>query len=136
MVRFYFLFFLISCFGLPQVFSQDSLVRMKDLKFSSDLERSSFIKYFRDKDRSSLTTLLLSTNETLTAEKDAIVRNQINALGNSLTISGIQKRKPQRKVKEVYDFVHRTTLKKYELECRFDQLPFEAVYANFGKISS
>src|SRR5258706_1734559 len=101
--------------GPCNLFSQDSLVRMKDLKFSSDLEKKNFSKYFRDKDHSSLTSLLLATSAAMGEEKDARVRHEINALENSLTISGIQKRKPQCKIKELYDIVHRTTLKKHEL---------------------
>jgi len=61
------------------------------LKFSSDLEKKNFLRYFRDKDHSSLTSLLLATNAAMGQERDTKVRNEINALENSLTISGIQK---------------------------------------------
>ncbi len=119
--------FLVLLFS-SKSFSQDSLVRIQDLKFSSNLEKKNFTKYFKDKDPGSLTSLLLATNSAMSEEKDSQIRREINALENSLTISGIQKRKPQRKIKEVYDFVHRAMLRKYELECSFDQIFVNGVY--------
>jgi len=99
--------------------SLDSLVSLKDLKFSSDFERQNFLEYFKDKDHSHIPDFLLATDPTMDESRAQKVKKEIIALVNSLRIEGVEKKKPAKKIKQIYDFIHLAILRKYELETRF-----------------
>jgi len=125
MIRYIFLFLLGICFnGL----AQDSLVRSKEITYLSDFERTHFTSYLKTKGKKELISLFLSTSPDITSEKDEKIRKEIIALGNSLTFSGIQKKKPNRKISLTYDYIHQTSLRNYNLECRFEQIFTNGIY--------
>lgn len=100
-------------------FAQDSLVVYKDLKFTSDLEKTSFNQYFRNNDKSQLLALFVAITADTKDQEVKNVRSRIDGVTSSLMSSGIDKRKPDKKIKAVYDLVHASLLKKYQLENRF-----------------
>jgi tetratricopeptide (TPR) repeat protein len=107
--------------SLPAV-GQDSLVRYNDLRFGSDLERKSFNNFFGKNDRSQLLPVLISISAGTSDDDVKNVSNRIEGVTSSLASTGIDKRKPDKKIKAVYDQVHSSLLKKYEMENRFYEI--------------
>lgn len=100
--------------------SQDSLVRYNEVSFTSAYESDAFENYFIRKNPNLITSLLLSTNSNISADNHIIA--QIENLCNSIGSLGYEKKKPEKQIKIIYDKVHSTFLKKYELENRFNEI--------------
>ena len=101
--------------------SQDSLVRFNELKFDSEFEKSAFDKFFKENEKRAVIDLFLSVSTEGPGKKD-IANARINDLVIKLQASGIDKKKPEKKVKTIYDQVHSTFLIKYELISHFNEI--------------
>ncbi len=102
--------------------AQDSLVRTSELKFTSDFERQSMQAYLKKNNRTSLLSLLMATQESTTIEKYKEISNKITAIENKLSVEVADKKKNDKKIKLIYDQVHASFLKKYELNVRFSDI--------------
>lgn len=109
---------LLLLFLVTNTFSQDSLVFMNEIKFSSDFEKEAFRKYLKEKNQGAILDLFLAVSP-MDKTKSKEIENRLSSLTASIRESGIDKKKPEKKIKSVYDQVHNPLLKKYELENRF-----------------
>ena len=101
-----------------EVLGQDSLVLMNEIKFDSDFERGAFNDYLKKKDPKAILKLFLAVGQ-MDNGKSKSVEDKIVSLVASIKESGLDKKKPEKKIKSVYDQVHNPLLKKYELENHF-----------------
>lgn len=101
--------------------AQDSLVRWNELTFQSEFEREAFAGYLKQKNKESLFDLLLATDASA-ASKVAVARRRVEAEQQVLRKLMSDKKKPDKQLKAVYDQVHATFLKKYEIICRFPEI--------------
>lgn len=114
---------LFPCFAfIGKVLSQDSLVLLNDVKYSSDFEKKAFDEYFRKKDKSVFLKLFLAVSPVVNEAASTSVEERISSLTTSIKASGLEKKKPEKKIKSVYDQVHNPLLKKYEIENRFYEI--------------
>ncbi len=102
--------------------AQDSLVSFKDLQFTSNFEREAFHNFFKKNDKSQYLPLLMSVSTAANKTEYSHVKNRIDGVNNLLMSTGIDKKKPEKKIKAIYDQVHSTMLKKYEMENRFYEI--------------
>jgi tetratricopeptide (TPR) repeat protein len=110
--------FVLVVFG---ALAQDSLFSFNEVVYTSDFEKNAFRKYFKEKNEESL-ALLLAPTASMNDQKAASIEQQINSIVASLRAEGLDKKKPDKKVKIIYDKVHNQVLKKYELENRFSEV--------------
>lgn len=120
--------FIIFNFVNSSLFAQDSLVFYKDIQFTSDFEREAFRNFFKNNDKSQYLPLFISVSTAASKEENSNIRNRIGGINNLLISSGIGKKKPEKKIKAVYEQVHSTMLKKYEMESRFYQIFVDGNY--------
>lgn len=109
-------------------FGQDSLVHYNEIEYLTEFERQAFHRYFKEKKSEVIIDLFLSTD----AKPEGIRGNaneRIEQLTERLRGSMGDKKKPEKQVKGVYDQVHSTFLKKYELINRFPEI-FQTGYYN------
>lgn len=108
-------------FVLFSVSAQDSLVTIKEIAYSSNYERKAFDEYFIKKTNQVL-PLFLSVNSAMDDANAKNINDQINSIVLSIQSAGVDGKKPDKKIKTVYDKVHNPLLKKYELENRFHEI--------------
>ncbi len=102
--------------------AQDSLVRYKDITFSGPFEKDAFNKFFRRGDQKQSIPLFLAPGNAANSGEVKNITNRLEGISSSLTSGGIDKKKPEKQVKAVYDLVHSSLLKKYEMENRFNEI--------------
>jgi len=113
--------FIVLLVNILCVTAQDSLVSFKEIHFNSGYEKNALKEYFENKNFQSL-SLFLSANPVMTDDKAKAIANQINSIVGAIQSSGMEKKKPDKKIKTVYEKVHNPLLKKYELENRFHEI--------------
>ena len=101
--------------------AQDSLVSFREITFNSDFEKHAFKEYFQNKNFQPL-ALFLAASPAMNDEKAQAISNQINGIVGTIQSTGMEKKKPDKKIKTVYEKVHNPLLKKYELENRFHEI--------------
>src|SRR6478736_3071625 len=116
-----YLIFLSLTINIGRVAAQDSLVTIKEITFNSDYEKNAFKQYFENKKFEPL-PLFLSANSGMTDETARKISNKINSIVGDIQSSGMEKKKPDKKIKTVYEKVHNPLLKKYEMENRFHEI--------------
>lgn len=116
-------FLLLISFSLLAIGSaaQDSLVRWSDLTFLSEFEREAYAGYLKQKKQERLFDLLLAT-DAAAASKVTAARGRVEAEQQVLRKLISDKKKPDKQLKAVYDQVHATFLRKYEIICRFPEI--------------
>jgi hypothetical protein len=106
----------------------DSLVGFKDLSFSSAAERDAFLKV---KDRKpDFFQLFLANGNLLTDAKMADSKPQFYNHVKTISIDDIKKN--EKKIKVIYDNLHKKYLKKFELRSRFEQLFNNGYYNSYS----
>ncbi len=98
---------------------KDSLVRWKDLKFTSAFEKDSYTSYQRS--NTDFLKLFLAN----APDPDFYVKHfteKINVTIEEIKSSGVLAKKNSKKVKYIYDLVHKRFLVKYETENRFYEI--------------
>jgi tetratricopeptide (TPR) repeat protein len=118
MIRFQ--MFAVFLFGWIIAASQDSLVYFNEIQYQSDFERQAFKEYFKNNNPKAIVDLLLSPMGDGPSKRQAVV-NQIESTAYRLHPS-VAGKKPEKHVKIIYDQVHSTFLKKYELVNRFSEI--------------
>jgi tetratricopeptide (TPR) repeat protein len=116
----YFLIAYCASFVVPISYGQDSLVRYNEISYQTDFERVSFKKYLKQNKPEATLDLLLSTSPDAQSKIQSI-SNQIETISLKLKTS-VEGKKPEKKIKLVYDQVHFTFLKKYELVNTFAEV--------------
>jgi tetratricopeptide (TPR) repeat protein len=114
--------------------AQDSLVRYKDLKFSSELEKKAFDDHFLN-GKTDCFSLLMANGILL---NDAAISKAKTGFTEHLAGINNEKfagRKNDKKVKFIYDDLHKSYLTKYELKNRFEEI-FKNGYYNCVSASS
>ena len=104
------------------LFSQDSLVSVSEVHFSSDFEREAFLKFKKTSGKELLLPLLLTTSSSANAETTKLINDKILILTNKLSSEGVNTKKNDKKIKTVYNQVHSTFLKKYQEDVRFQDI--------------
>lgn len=112
----------------PKGLAQDSLVRINEIKFTSDFEKQAMVGYLKKSNRETLLSLLLATSESITTVKYKEINNRIASIENKLTSEVADKKKNDKKIKIIYDQVHTLFLKKYEIDVRFDDIFLNGKY--------
>ncbi|CAN5268301.1 hypothetical protein BH09BAC3_BH09BAC3_23490 [soil metagenome] len=102
--------------------AQDSLVSYKDLKFTSAFEKETFGAYLKRNEKNQYLPLFLSVSSVASPTEYTNIKTRIRDIENYLLETGIEKRKSEKKVKAVYDQIHESLLKKYEMENRFHDI--------------
>lgn len=115
------LFLLIVIFS-GKLFSQDSLVRINEVNFSSDFERETFVKFNKSGNKELLLPLLLTTYDLANTETAKQINDKISSLTDQLLSEGIRDKKNDKKIKIVYHDVHTAFLKKYQEEVHFQDI--------------
>lgn len=117
-----FLILLSLCFALRLgAKAQDSLVTFKELQFNSDFEKKVLTRNFKEGDFQPL-QLLLSLSNSMTDAKAAEIENQVREIADGIKTSDLAKKKPDKRIKLIYEKVHNPLLRKYELENRFHEI--------------
>jgi tetratricopeptide (TPR) repeat protein len=102
------------------LYGQDSLVRYNEIHFESAFEKTAFKNYLKEKNQETIIDLLLSTMADGQSKRQ-LISNQIETISLKLQ-SSLEGKKPEKRVKLVYDQVHSAFLKKYELVNRFSEI--------------
>lgn len=98
---------------------KDSLVRVKDLKFTSSFEKDSYSSHLNSK-TDYLNLFLANAPEPESYAK--YFNEKINATVKEIRGSGMLGKKNAKKIKYIYDLVHKGFLTKYETENRFYEI--------------
>ncbi len=110
------------CFFSQQGFSQDSLVRLNEAQLKSGVEKKYFLSLVRNGDQESISPLFLVTRPDVTEETVASVNGRLRQTINELAPLASAKSKPEKKIKAIYEKVHSTYLRKYEMDVRFNDI--------------
>ncbi len=107
---------------------KDSLVRFSDLNFGSFEERDIFEKFLLKKDTSVLIDLFLVPVDPSKSISSKLVKEKINNCVTSLHQNVSSQKTNPKKIKLVYDQVHKTFLKVYKLENSFSEIFIQGEY--------
>ncbi len=110
-----------------RAFGQEALITLDDLSFSSPYEKGVFREYFSQNKTDGFKMFMASgqaMNESAIAQAGA----RFDQYTAGLNAEKILSKKNDRKVKLIYDDVHATFLRKYELENRFEDIFLNGYY--------
>src|SRR5437870_4627440 len=96
---------LLLSFVLFQVSAQDSLVTINEITYSSEFEKKAFTEFFAKKNNQAL-PLFLSVNQSMDETKAKNISDQINSIVVSIQSAGVDGKKPDKKIKTVYEKIH------------------------------
>ncbi|MBX7127111.1 MAG: hypothetical protein K1X47_15555 [Cyclobacteriaceae bacterium] len=96
----------------------DSLVLARELVFHSDFERQLFQRQVFGKEKLDPLAFLLAADPSSNEESLESARARFRWMDEVLKKAGVDTRKPEKKIKEIYTLVHRAFLKQYQLENR------------------
>lgn len=89
----------------------DSLVRLQNLKFHSAFEKEAIYSFLKDSNNAF--NVFLAIDENMSFEEAKTKREIYRRIFADLENKGIEKKKPQKKIKLIYNEVHDRFLKKY-----------------------
>lgn len=112
---------LILCLTNLGALAQDTLVRFQDLTFRSDLERKVLEDHFL-KNNSQYFMLAMANGLLLNETSVSRAKEKFYSHIQSLDTEKFQTKKPDKKIKQAYDDIHKTFLVKYELKNRFEDI--------------
>lgn len=101
--------------------AQDTLVTFQDISFSSKAEKEALRLHFQ-KDDSDLFAIFLASSDTNPIDSSDDVRGRFHRHLESLQREKLNGKSNIKKVKIVYEEIHKTYLKKYELETHFNDI--------------
>lgn len=119
-MKLFFTFFLTALTSLSAI-CQDSLVTINEITFNSDFEKRAFDEFFTKKTQQFL-PLFLAANATMDETKANGIQSRIDQIVGEIKMTGVEKKKADKKIKAIYEKVHDPLLKKYELENRFHEI--------------
>lgn len=102
-------------------FCQDALVTLNDLTFSSEFEKTILHDHFENK-KSDGFKLFMASGQALNDEAINRSVQRFNDYLIQVNSEKVTSKKNDRKIKYIYDDVHDTFLRKYELENRFEDI--------------
>ncbi|MBA4054131.1 MAG: hypothetical protein C0490_05415 [Marivirga sp.] len=105
---------------LADAASPDSLVRWNEINFTSDFERDVLKRSLKESNKDYLELFL--ANSPSPAEDLKYFTDKINHTLEEINRSGELKRKNDKKIKYLYDLIHKRFLLKYEAENRFYEI--------------
>ncbi len=103
------------CFSVR---AQDSLVRYSELHFNSAFEEKTLQTYFQQGDKADIIDLFLTTFGKKEPYSSKLAHDQINACVTKLEKETSRDTEPK-KVKEIYQYIHKTFFKVYKLNNSF-----------------
>ncbi|UII21999.1 hypothetical protein [Fulvivirga ligni] len=101
--------------------AQDSLVYYQELSFSSELEEKAFSDFFLHGQQNYL-ELFMATSPLSTTGNYNVANQKIETEINSIDKEKLFKKKPEKRVKALYDQIHADFLSKYELQNNFTEI--------------
>ncbi|MES2286183.1 MAG: hypothetical protein V4547_10880 [Bacteroidota bacterium] len=99
----------------------DSLIRIADLSFKSEVQKLAFTKFALGKDSADPINLLLTPYDKESELSSAIVHQRVNDCLNYLQ-KEVENKPEVKKVKFIYDYVHKTFFKVYKLKNSFSDI--------------
>ncbi len=123
----YLLLFCLFCYAVPAT-AQDSLVNFKELRYNSDFERDIFKAYYGDHSTDMFKLLLANGMK----GDIAFANNSFAKYESELTALEsikMKEKKNEKKIKSIYDYIHKVFLKKYEEKNHFEEI-FQNGYYN------
>ena len=116
---------IILCIGFIyhslQASSSDSLIRYNDLVFKNELEKTSFSNYTIEKDSVDCIDLLLTSYNIDNIQLSTLAHQRINDCVMDLR-KNIVNKSEVKKIKFIYDYVHKNFLKVYKLKNSFSEI--------------
>jgi tetratricopeptide (TPR) repeat protein len=107
--------------------SQDSLVRLSEIRFSSDFEKKAFHKFFQDKNADATIELLLSPAPGGPAQI-LVANSRLEEIIKKLEPAVLEAKKPEKRIKIITDQVKATFLKHYNPIIGFGELLSTGMY--------
>jgi tetratricopeptide (TPR) repeat protein len=108
-------------------YAQDSLVRYSEIRFTSDFEKKTFQKYFKENNQQVVLELLLSPSPNGPAQI-LIANAKLDDLIKKLEGAGLDSKKPEKRLKTITDLVRSTFLKQYSPIVGFGELFSSGTY--------
>jgi tetratricopeptide (TPR) repeat protein len=119
------LWIVVSLLSIPS-FSQDSLVSFKDLKFQSSFEEQAF-RQMTEK-HFDMFSLFMANGGLLTESKINERRTQFYSYIEELAYQKLAGKKVDKRIKPVYDALHKRFLTKYEEKNSFEEIFYNGYY--------
>jgi tetratricopeptide (TPR) repeat protein len=116
---------LLFCYNV--VVSQDKLVTLGDLTFTSAFEKEMFHQHFKDQ-KSDGFKMFIASGQALNETGILQAAQRFDQYVSTLAAQKISSKKNDKKIKLIYDDVHSAFLKKYELENRFEDIFINGYY--------
>lgn len=101
--------------------AQDSLVFYSDLSFNSTFEEKTFEDHFINNTNNSL-ALFMSISPSVSQEQYESARDIFEAKFNSLNTDKLNSKKPDKRVKAIYEDVHKDFFEQYRVQNRFNEI--------------
>jgi tetratricopeptide (TPR) repeat protein len=98
----------------------DSLVRWNEINFTSPFEKSTFSAFLKKNEKDYLKLFLANSSGSEAELK--LFEQKINETVREIENSGALKKKNDKKIRQIYDLVHKRFLIKYQLENRFYEI--------------
>lgn len=108
-------------------FCQEPLVTLAELTFTSEFEKTVFYDHF-EKKKSDGFNLFIASGQTLNERAIGQAVQRFNDYVSALNADKVSSKKNDRKIKLIYEDVHTTFLRKYELENRFEDIFVNGYY--------
>ncbi|HEY3403340.1 MAG TPA: tetratricopeptide repeat protein [Ohtaekwangia sp.] len=108
-------------------YSQDSLVYIKDLQFSSPYEQKA-IKTFLQTRKPDFFDLFMATGNLLTEPVIAQHKERLEVYLKEFADEKFMVKKNDKKARHIYEDVHKTFLQKYEYQNRFEEIFYNGRY--------
>lgn len=108
------------------VSGQESMANKENLTYSSPFEKQSFDNYFLHKE--DLFALFMANGHLLNEESIRQGKERFYAYLKSINTEKLNSRKNDKKIKIIYDGIHETFLKKYEMLNHFEEIFYNGYY--------
>ncbi len=103
------------------VFSQDSLVYLKDVQFDSPFEKEVFDNYFK-KGKTDIFDIFISNGHLLTEDKIKSEKDRFYQFVTELDLAKYDGKKTDKKIKAIYDGLHKKYFAKFSATSDFEEL--------------
>ena len=115
--------------------AQDSLVNPYEIQFTSQAEKDAYIAYLSDSSSINLLKLMILSGNSISQDALEDYLSQVKQFVQTIDLSELDKMKEKKKVKYIYDDVHKVFFKKYEEKVIFQDI-FTKGYYNCATASS
>lgn len=111
----------VLCLIISLAICQDSLVSLTKVRYNSEYEEVTFKKYFYDQNNDYI-SLFLGLNASVNEANANQIEAKIEKVISEIRSTNYESKKPQKQIKAIYQKIHDTFFKKYEMENRFHEI--------------